>query len=62
LVLAEIGDGQPQRIDWQHLVADLVTEGVDGIGCPELAFLFRVVERAGEDLVELNPSLERRLA
>ncbi len=61
LVLAEIGDGQAQRIDRQHLVADLVAEGVDDIGSPELAFLFRVVERAGENLVELDPSLERRL-
>jgi hypothetical protein len=62
LVFTEIGNGQAQWIEGQHLVADLVAERVDDISSPKLPLLLGVVERAGEDLVELDPSLERRLS
>jgi hypothetical protein len=34
LILAKIGDGEPERIDGQHLVAYLVAKDVDNVGCP----------------------------
>src|SRR4029077_8795207 len=61
LVLAEIGNSRPERIDGQHLVANLLAKRVDDIGGPELALLLGVIKRAGEDLEELDPSPKRRL-
>ena len=55
LIFAEISDGQPERVDGQHLVANLLAKHVDDIGGPQLALQLCVVERA-EDLVKLDSS------
>ena len=34
LILAEVGNSEPERIDGQHLVAHLVAEDVDNVGRP----------------------------
>src|SRR5437868_5963529 len=62
LIFSEVGDGQTQRVNEQHLVRDLVAEHIDHVGRPELALQLGVVNGAGVDLKELDPCSVRSAA
>jgi hypothetical protein len=62
LVLAEIGDGQAQRVDGNERVRHLVLHDEDEMGDVPLPPALDVVDGCAVDLLEIDRGLERRLA
>src|SRR5512143_2782600 len=61
LVVAEVGDGQPQRVDGDERVGDLVPEDEDDVCGERFPAPFAVIIERVVDLVEVDGGLVRGL-